>query len=230
MGVKPMKNKYVNRSKISETKFRQLVKLFALDLTATQATELTGLNRNTVNRFYSAMRQRIYAYSQQTSPINGEVEADESYFGSRRVRGKRGRGASGKTIVFGLFKRGGKVYTEIVPDVKSATLQDIVRGRVDIESVIHTDGWRGYDGLVDLGYEKHFRVYHAENEFSKGDGNHINGIESFWGYAKHRLVKFNGIPKDLFEIYLKETEFRFNNRGNDLYQVLLKMFRDYPLF
>ena len=225
-----MKNKYVNRSKISETKFRQLVKLFALDLTATQATELTGLNRNTVNRIYSAMRQRIYAYSQQTSPINGEVEADESYFGSRRVRGKRGRGASGKTIVFGLFKRGGKVYTEIVPDVKSATLQDIVRGRVDIESVIHTDGWRGYDGLVDLGYEKHFRVYHAENEFSKGDGNHINGIESFWGYAKHRLVKFNGIPKDLFEIYLKETEFRFNNRGNDLYQVLLKMFRDYPLF
>ena len=206
------------------------MKLFCLDLTATQATELTNLNRNTVNRFYSAMRQRIYEYSQQTTPIIGEVEVDESYFGSRRVRGKRGRGASGKTIVFGLFKRGGKVYTEIVPDVKSATLQDIVRGRVDVESVIHTDGWRGYDGLVDLGYEKHFRVNHANSEFSKGDGNHINGIESFWGYAKHRLVKFNGIPKDLFEIYLKETEFRFNNRGNDLYQVLLKLFRDNPLF
>ena len=225
-----MKNKYVNRSKISEAKFRQLVKLFAMDLTATQTTELTGLNRNTVNRLYAAMRQRIYEYSQQSSPIAGEVEVDESYFGSRRVRGKRGRGASGKTIVFGLFKRGGKVYTEIVPDVKSATLQAIVRGRVDVESVIHTDGWRGYDGLVDLGYEKHFRVSHANDEFSKGDGKHINGIESFWGYAKHRLVKFNGIPKDLFEIYLKETEFRFNNRGYDLYQILLKMFRDNPLF
>ena len=225
-----MKNKYAHRSKISEAKFRQLVKLFALDLTATQATELAGLNRNSVNRLYSAMRQRIYEYSQQTSPIVGEVEADESYFGSRRVRGKRGRGASGKTIVFGLFKRGGKVYTEIVPDVKSATLQDIVRGRVDIESVIHTDGWRGYDGLVDLGYEKHFRVSHTNDEFSKGDGNHINGIESFWGYAKHRLVKFNGIPNDLFKIYLKETEFRFNHRGIDLYQTLLKIFREKPLF
>jgi len=225
-----MKNKYAHRSKISEAKFRQLVKLFALDLTATQATELAGLNRNSVNRLYSAMRQRIYEYSQQTSPIVGEVEADESYFGSRRVRGKRGRGASDKTIVFGLFKRGGKVYTEIVPDVKSATLQDIVRGRVDIESVIHTDGWRGYDGLVDLGYEKHFRVSHTNDEFSKGDGNHINGIESFWGYAKHRLVKFNGIPNDLFKIYLKETEFRFNHRGIDLYQTLLKIFREKPLF
>ena len=225
-----MKNKYVNRSKISEAKFRQLVKLFALDLTATQATELTRLNRNTVNRLYAAMRERIAEYSRQTSPISGEVEADESYFGSRRVRGKRGRGASGKTIVFGLFKRGGKVYAEIVPDAKKATLQAIVRGHVDVESVIHTDGWCGYDGLVDLGFEKHYRVNHADNEFSKGNGAHINGIESFWGYAKHRLVKFNGIPKELFEIYLKETEFRFNNRGNDLYQILLKMFRNEPLF
>ena len=206
------------------------MKLFSLDLTATQATELTGLNRNTVNRLYAEMRRRIVEHSRQISPIEGEIEADESYFGSRRVRGKRGRGASGKTIVFGLFKRGGKVYAEIVPDAKKTTLQAVVRGHVDVESIIHTDGWSGYDGLVDLGFEKHYRVNHAENEFSKGDGKHISGIESFWGYAKHRLVKFNGIPKDLFEIYLKETEFRFNNRGNDLYQILLKLFRDSPMF
>ena len=91
--------------------------------------------------------------------------------------------------------RDGKVYTEIVPDVKSKTLQGIIRGRASIESVIHTDGWRGYDGLVDLGYEKHFRVEHGNDEFSKGNGTHINGIESFWGYAKHRLVKCKGTPK-----------------------------------
>jgi len=225
-----MKNKYVHRSRISEAKFRQLIKHFSLDLTATQTSELIKLNRNTVNRFYSVIRRRILEHSRQSSPITGEVEVDESYFGSRRVPGKRGRGASGKTIVFGLFKRGGKVYTEIVPDAKSATLQAIVRGHVDIESVIHTDGWRGYDGLVDLGYEKHFRVHHSKNEFVKSDGSsHINGIESFWGYAKHRLVKFNGVPNNLFELYLKETEFRFNNRGNDLYQILLKMFRENPL-
>jgi len=95
--------------------------------------------------------------------------------------------------------------------------------------VIHTDGWRGYDGLVDLGFEKHFRVNHADSEFSQGKGNHINGIESFWGYAKHRLVKFKGVPKDRFEIYLKETEFRFNHRGQNLYLLLLKLFREHPL-
>ena len=225
-----MKNKYVHRSKITEAKFRQLVKLFAMDLTATQTAELTHLNRNTVNRLYAAIRERMAEYCRQTSPIIGEIEIDESYFGSKRVKGKRGRGASGKTIVFGLFKRDEKVYTEIIPDVKSATLQDLIRGKVDVESVIHTDGWRGYDGLVDLGYEKHFRVNHAQNEFSKGNGIHINGIESFWGYAKHRLVKFNGIPKPLFEIYLKENEFRFNHRGQNLYLSLLNLCRDHPLF
>ena len=121
------------------------------------------------------------------------------------------------------------VYTEIVPDVKSKTLQAIIRGRADIESVIHTDGWRGYDGLVDFGYEKHFRVNHSKDEFSKGGGQHINGIESFWGYAKHRLVKFKGINPSTFQLHLLETEFRFNHRHIDLYQFLLKECRNQPL-
>lgn len=224
-----MKNRYVYHAKISEGKFRQLLKLFSLDLTATQAVGLSSLNRNTVNRIYTAIRQRMTAYSYQTSPVSGTIEVDESYFGPRRVKGKRGRGAGHKTIVFGLFKRHDKVYTEIVPDCSTKTLQNIIRGHADIESVIHSDGWRGYDGLVDLGYEKHFRVSHSDNEFSTGLGNHINGIESFWGYAKHRLGKFKGIADDKFEFHLKETEFRFNNRGRNLYKILLKMFRENPL-
>ena len=161
----------------------------------------------------------------QNTPFNGELEADESYFGAKRVRGKRGRGAGGKTIVFGLLKRDGCVYTEIIPDVKAKTLQAIIRGHADINSVLHTDGWRGYDGLVDVGFEKHFRVNHGNDEFSDGKGNHVNGIESFWGFAKHRLAKFKGIHKHLFEIHLKETEFRFNHREQNIYKILLKWFR-----
>ena len=227
-----MKNKYARRSKISEAKFRELVKYFALDLTATQSSELSGLNINTVDRFYQAFRQRLCDVAVESSPIpeTVDVEVDESYFGPRRVKGKRGRGAGSKIIVFGLFKRNGKVYTEIVSDCRAATLSSIIRGKVSLESVIYSDCWRGYDGLVDLGFEKHFRVKHSDNEFSKGNGNHINGIESFWGYAKHRLTKFKGIRKDLFKIYLKETEFRFNHRDQNLYAVLLKIFRDDPLF
>jgi transposase-like protein len=184
--------------------------------------------------------------SQLGEPFSGELEADwswqgqlpefarsanlhESYFGPRRIKGKRGRGAGQKTIVFGLLKRNGKVYTEIIPDTKAVTLQGIIRGHADIESVIHSDGWRGYDGLVDVGYEKHFRVNHSEDEFSDGHGNHVNGIESFWGFAKSHLAKFKGIRKDLFEIHLKETEFRLNLRGQNLYKYLLKMIRLNPI-
>jgi transposase-like protein len=162
------------------------------------------------------------------SPFDGEIEVDESYFGAKRIKGKRGRGAYGKTIVFGLLKREGKVYTEIVPDVKAVTLQALIRGHVELESVIHSDGWRGYNGLVDIGYDKHMRVNHGENEFARGNS-HINGIESFWGYAKTRLVKFRGIDKNSFNLHLKECEFRFNNRGENLYKMLLQIFRNSPL-
>jgi len=224
-----MKNKYIYRSRITEAKFRQIVKLFTLDLTAAQITEIVGLNPKTVDLLINKIRARISSLSKFDDPTTGEFEADESYFGPRRVKGKRGRGAGSKTIVFGLYKRDGKVYTEIVPDAKAKTLQAIIRGQADIESMIHTDAWRGYDGLVDMGYEKHYRVKHGKSEWSDGSGNHINGIESFWGYAKHRLTKFKGIPRDRFGLHLKETEFRFNHRGQDIYQFLLKEFRSHPL-
>ena len=223
-----MLNKYVKRSRISEAKFREVVKLFSLDLEADQVSKITLLSRNTINKYFRAFRIRIVDYCNIDSPYSGEIEVDESYFGARRVRGKRGRGAYGKTIVFGLLKREGKVYTEIVPDVKRATLQAIIRGKVDISSVIHSDGWRGYNGLVDVGYDKHFRVHHGKNEFVRGNS-HINGIESFWSYAKIRLVKFRGIDKKNFNLHLKECEFRFNNRGEDLYKLLLQIFRNEPL-
>lgn len=223
-----VKNKYFRRSKISEAKFRVLVRHFALDLTATESAALTGLSLRSTNSIYLRIRARLATWCTEQSPLNGELEADESYFGASRVRGKRGRGAGGKTIVFGLLKRGNQVYTEIVPDVSKPTLQAIIRGKVDVSSVIHTDGWRGYDGLVDLGLEKHFRVNHGSNEFVRGNS-HVNGIESFWSFAKRRLAKFNGIAKHTFALHLKECEFRFNHRHGDIYRALLQLLRNNPL-
>ena len=224
-----VKNKYANRSKISEGKIRQIVKLFSIDLDASQIAKISGLNRNTINRYLTGIRKRIAEFCERQSPFSGEVEVDESFFGARRIKGKRGRGAFGKTIVFGIFKRNGSVFTEIVPDCRRATLQAVIRGRVDLETVIHSDGWRGYNGLVDLGYKKHFRVNHGQDQFVH-DKSHINGIESFWGYAKTRLSRFRGINKKTFYLHLKECEFRFNNRGKNLYHLILKILRKNPLF
>ncbi len=167
------------------------------------------------------------------------LELDESYFGASRIRGyhgklKRGRGTI-KQPVFGLFKRDDlfgreKVYTEIVPDCKKRTLQAIVRGKIDLESYIYTDGWRGYDGLVDIGYSKHFRVNHGTNQFAlKGENNAtitVNGIESFWSFTKRRLAKFNGYST-YFNLHLKECEWRWNKDDNEMIDQLTKMIKDY---
>ena len=153
-----MINKYFYRSRISESKFRQIILLFSQDLQAKQISNLSRVSRVTINKILKKVRETIAAFCETESPFIGEVEIDESYFGARRIKGKRGRGAYGKTIVFGIFKRNGKVYTEIVANASRATLQEVIRGRVDIDSIIHSDKWRGYNGLVDLGYKKHFRV------------------------------------------------------------------------
>ena len=223
-----MVNKYFYRSRISESKFREIIKLFSQDLQATQISNLTGVSRVTINKILKEVRQRIAAFCETEFPFIGEVEVDESYFGARRIKGKRGRGAYGKTIVFGIFRRNGKVYTEIVPDASRATLQAVIRGRVDIDSIIHSDKWRGYNGLVDLGYKKHFRVDHGKDEFVSGRS-HINGIEGFWGLAKSRLAKFKGLSKSTIYLHLKECEFRYNYRKENLYKLILNIVQSNPL-
>ena len=226
------KNKYYNRSRLSEAKFREIIKYFSVDLSATQIAKLATLNLNTVNKILTLIRIRIFELSAQeqlqSDPLVGQIEVDESYFGARRVRGKRGRGARGKIIVFGLLKRGDKVYTQIIERCDRITLQSIIKDKTSTDSIINSDGWRGYNGLVDFGYKKHYRVHHGKNEFVRGNS-HINGIESFWGYAKIRLVKFKGMNKKMFKYHLKECEFRFNNRKQNMYKILLENFRKEPL-
>jgi len=201
-----------------------------VDVTATLAAVLLGLSRNTVNRWYGIFRRVIFAHQEALKEaLVGRVEVDESYFGASRVRGfhgkrKRGRGTS-KQPVFGIFEREGRVYTEIVPDCRKATLQAVILGKVSVESVIYSDGWRGYNGLVDVGYSRHFRVHHGVNEFVRDKHCHINGIESFWSFTKRRLAKFNGVKAN-FELHLKECEWRWKKDTETLAKELWKILKE----
>ena len=220
-----MNNKYFFRARISEEKFRMILRLFCLDIEAKKVAELTGLNRGSINNIFGKLRKRIAEICEAESPFeNGEIELDESYFGARRVRGIRGRGARGKTPVFGMLKRGDKVYTQIVRNCAMSELLPIIQGKADPSSVLYTDGFKTYDGLVNYGYKKHCRVKHGENEFADGN-NHINGIENFWGLCKVRLAKFRGMNKKNFYLHIKECEFRYNFRNQNLYLFLLNELR-----
>ena len=207
---------------------RQLVRVFALDVPALTASSLLSLSRHTVQQYYDRLRLRILDMAlEEARPFTGEIEVDESYFGARRVRGKRGRGAAGKTPVIGLLKRGGKVFTQIVENCSKAELMPVVRGQVISQATVYTDGWKSYDGLV-LGGYKHHRIHHDENQFARGK-NHVNGIESFWSFAKLRLAKLRGIRSDYLILHLKECEWRFNHRNEKLHLLLLKELRKNPL-
>ena len=131
---------------------------------AKKVAEFAGLNQNTVNNIYNNLRERIAQLCEAESPFtNGEVELDESYFGARRVRGIRGSGAKGKIPVFGMLKRGDKVYTQIVKNCSVSELLPIIQGKTDTGVVIYSDDFKTCDGLVNYGYKKHYRVKHGEN-------------------------------------------------------------------
>ena len=101
-------------------------------------------------------------------PLNGVVEADETYVGGKRSGGRRGRGAPNKTVVFGMLERGGEVMTKVVPNVQKQTLEPIVSQNVEAGSTVHTDELRSYNGLTKAGYA-HETVNHGAGEYVKGD-------------------------------------------------------------
>jgi transposase len=222
--INKRKNRYYRGSKLSERKFLEILEYFCLDFTATDTAKLSKVNRNTINKIYKMLREKMSEFSEKETFSSGVFEIDESYFGAKRVRGKRGRGATGKIPVFGLLKRGGKVYVEIVKNCSRSELMPIIKGKILEGSEINTDGWKAYDSLVVNGY-KHHRVYHSHDEFVRGK-NHVNGIESFWSFAKRRMAKFNGNSIN-FELHLKESQFRYNHKK--LFPILKKLLIQSPL-
>ncbi|MDM1545389.1 IS1595 family transposase [Ignatzschineria indica] len=184
----------MRKSRLSQYKQDRLIEHFVAGTTARCAAELVQVNKNTSAYYFHRLRLIIYEHQKQfeNTLFEGKIEVDESYFGGIR-KGKRGRGAGGKTPVFGLLKHGGMVYTKIIPD-----------------SIVYSDSFKSYNAL-DVSEFKHYRINHSE--LFVESHNHINEIENFWNQAKRHMRKFNGIPKDHFELYLKECEWRFNNSG-----------------
>ena len=188
----------------------KLLEYFVAEVTARTASDLTGLNRNSVTLFYRKIREEIARQTEHEAQelFDGEIELDESYFGGAR-KGKRGRGAAGKVAVFGLLKRGGKVYTKIIDNTRTDTLMPIIKGKIIPDSIVYSDCYHSYNAL-DVSEFHHFRINHSTH-FAEHKFNHINGIENFWNQAKRVLRKYNGIPKENFYLFLKECEFRFNH-------------------
>jgi transposase len=134
----------MRKSRISKAKQEKLIEYFVAGTTGRCAAELVGVNFKTACYFYQRLRELIAAQTEREANevFAGEIEVDESYFGGHR-KGNRGRGAAGKVPVFGLLKRGGKVYTKIIRDASGDTLIPIIEKKVIPDSIVYSDCWEG---------------------------------------------------------------------------------------
>lgn len=235
---------YLSNIRIPLDQLYEILYWFVYEFTANKTAKEIRVNQKLVHRFFSTIRKAIYDYEEkEIKKLFGTVEADETYIGPkfknrrkklrdyyRRVKAvKRGRGAKNLLqTVFGLYQRNGIVYIEFIKDAGKKILQDIIKGRIVLESEVYTDTWKSYQGLKKQGY-KHETIDHGQEEYVKQKKNkkiHINGIEGFWGYLKERLLKHHGVSETNLIYYVKEQEFRFNNRHlstDELVQKIIKI-------
>jgi transposase len=215
---RPLRGTAFSLIRMPLSKWLILMKLFELATSARKAAKEVKVNYNTALKAFDAMRRVIVnELAKNDLVLKGEIEADESYFGGRR-KGRRGRGSRNKAIVYGILERNGKVSVSILKDVSTESIINETVKKVRRGSIVYTDRWRGYSPLMFCGY-RHLSVDHSR-KFKEGKV-YINGIDGFWSFAKERLIKYHGISKEKFLYYIKEMEWRYNNRDRDLYALLV---------
>jgi len=198
---------------------------FSIESTAHKTSRELRVNYRTVLTRFNDFRRKIAQHQQENFKVlRGEIECDESYFGGHR-KYLRGRAKSNKVIVLGLLERKGKIHTTVVENVTANSLLEEIKSRSEKGSVFYTDQFKSYKSLKF--YRKHLTVDHRKT-FGKGKNN-INGLEGFWSYAKERLLKYHGVSKVNFILYLKEIEFRYNYRKQDIFKLLLEIIYNFHI-
>jgi len=211
-----LSGRWLNQSRLSCQNWLRVLKLFELEVSTNKIASQLAVPYNTVHRAVMLVRHAILC-SAADAPVllGGEIELDESYFGGKR-KGKRGRGAAGKVPVFGILERQGIVRVEVVPNVRAETLLGLTVKTVRRGSIVYTDRYQAYDSLMFCGY-RHLSINHHKR-FATGKV-YINGLEGFWSWAKERLIKHHGISPTWFPFYLKDLEFRYNHRHEDIFDL-----------
>ncbi|UYQ93064.1 IS1595 family transposase [Chitinophaga horti] len=222
-----MKNKYLKGAHLSERKFKEILKLFSEDLTATQIANISGVSRVTVNSYLKKIRMQIVKYCESVMPEpTGYPKIQHRNGHDTAVAVKSEVDRIVKPVIFGIYKADDKVFTEILPDVSRSMIQAIARGRSVLETVVTADRIRRFHGVVDLGQ---YRLYNLNGSSHTEHGKQLDDVDGFWGLTKHRLAKFKGLNRNTAYLHLKECEFRYNYRNEELYQVLLNLLKTHPL-
>lgn len=207
-------------ARLESSEKRWLVEMFALGVPVRRLRFHPGSSRPARERFYRILRACCAHAEQLREPFEGQVELDESCFGGRR-KGRRGWGAAGKVVVFGILKRNGLVRVFALARRQAREVLPLVFQHTTPGTLYYTDDWQAYGSLR---LEGEHVVVRKEKGVPCGR-DHINGIEGFWSYAKNWLYPLRGVPRKFFHVYMGEICFRFNHRNEDLRPLLLNLLR-----
>ena len=203
-------------SRLPDQTKRRLVEMFTLGVPSYRLRFRGIASAPAIERFYRTIRACCAIEEHLREPFEGSIECDETTFGGARP-GKRGWGAAGKIIVFGILKRNGTIQAFPVDRRRKAEIEPLITRHTRPGSLYYTDDWHAY---VSLSVRGNHIVVQKERGKPKGRY-HINGIEGFWSYAKHWLYPYRGVPKKFFHLYLAEVCYRFNHRTEDLYPLII---------
>lgn len=205
--------------RLSKYRWRKILHWFVLEHSVNDIQEQTNVSKYYILKVLLILRQQML--TDIPTVFEGIVEVDETYLGGqmknrrlqvKRKLGKMRRGfGTIKQPVFGILCRSGKVWAELIDKTEAINLQPIIQKKVKKGSIVCSDTWRGYTGIAAKGYV-HRLVKHSEGEYSDKKGNHINGLEGFWGYLKRKLAAKGGIRKSRLHLYLGEYVWRYNHR------------------
>lgn len=225
---KATKNKYVRRAKISEYKFRKMVKCFAADMSATQIAEVIDVNRNTVNRYLNEIRARMVEFCEQYAPFQQEYHEEQELLQTEPCIANLSTDAPTLkekiSTSLGFLKRRGKVYVDMLATSVASKIQLLTSNDKKIVSndvTIHAVDVQEEYGLIAVGYDNDKSLVNKPS--------YVDDLERFWRFAKERTSKFQGVAKHKFYFHLKECEFRFNFRNDNLYSVILQLLSAKPI-
>ena len=223
------KNKYIYRSKLSEAKFREIVKYFSLDIEANKAAVLSSLNRNTLNRYYLMIRKSIAEYCEIQCCKHKDISINY-YKDNKDDNRQKCIVLKSGSMVFGMRLMNGTIYTEIINENEIPGGKTVLLTKQDIDYFISScrnNRWRSYRAVADYAGGRYIRISNDFIDIKEDKDGKV--CDLFWGYVKNRLMKFNGVSKKTLYFHIKECEFRFNNRNENLYKLLLKIIRENPL-
>jgi len=222
-----MKNRYLKGAHLSERKVRELIKLFAEDLTATQIANITGISRITVNAYFKLIRTHIAKFCEEKNPLhlnNGTIA-----FLPLENGGTATNTTGVKKSFYGIFKGDHSIHTDKMGNIDVQWLYDWLKGKVEGDKeIIEKHRLHVYSGIADFNNVRLYRINGAMPNLSRGKS-HIDEIDMFWGMLKSRLIKFRGLNSSTLYLHVKETEFRYNYRDIDLFELLMEILHKRPL-